>query len=306
MKRLPWVVKIVGGTVAALLLIELVIRGGGFIEFPLYQIDTEMGYILQPNQSGAFLKKNRWQVNERSMMARNYQPNHKTDVLLIGDSLVIGGNPLDQAERLGNQLELEAKGTVSVWPVGAASWSALNVKAFLELNSDVVEDAEVLIWVMNSGDFYGKSKWQDDIQQPLNQPWWALPYLFKKYLWVNRLVYYTPFVKKNVPAERWSWADQKKIWEEATAFIKALGVEKKIGIVWYPDQFELGSEITGYSSMRANAARIETECGAKVICLREEELWGLNCYRDSIHPNAEGNRVLAAILAREVLGVKKE
>ncbi len=37
---------------------EILVRSIGILDFPIYQVDFDIGYLLQPNQSGAFLNKN--------------------------------------------------------------------------------------------------------------------------------------------------------------------------------------------------------------------------------------------------------
>jgi hypothetical protein len=59
-------------TVLSLLLLVLVatevgIRLRGAVDFPIYLVDEQIRYQVQPNQSGAFLRKNTWVFNDRAM-----------------------------------------------------------------------------------------------------------------------------------------------------------------------------------------------------------------------------------------------
>lgn len=70
--------------VAAVLLLalaEFALRLAGVTDFPTYETDDTIGYIPAPAQSGAFLNKNRWQVNERSMGSGPWQPDGQRDLV---------------------------------------------------------------------------------------------------------------------------------------------------------------------------------------------------------------------------------
>src|SRR5262249_11242049 len=108
----------------ALLCVEIGARVSGIGDFPLYIQDAEIGFIAAPNQSGAFLRKNDWMFNEYSMASGAYLPSNEDNTLLIGDSIVQGGNPLAQREKLGPQLERLLG--YPVWPVGVGGWALLN------------------------------------------------------------------------------------------------------------------------------------------------------------------------------------
>jgi len=46
---------------------EIAVRLSGILDFPTYAVDSEIGYIVKPNQSGKFLNKNPWAFNDRSV-----------------------------------------------------------------------------------------------------------------------------------------------------------------------------------------------------------------------------------------------
>ncbi|MGU5731348.1 hypothetical protein ACV1DR_20970 [Aeromonas jandaei] len=127
--------KILTGVVLGLALIEIGIRISGIIDFPLYDADNHIGYIPKPNQSGSFLRTHDWQFNSLSMGATEFRPTDKdTDTLLIGDSIVLGGNPYKQGDRLGPQLQLIHGG--NVWPISAGSWALRNELVYLNLHPE--------------------------------------------------------------------------------------------------------------------------------------------------------------------------
>ena len=117
--------KILTGLFLSLALIEIAIRISGIIDFPLYDADNHIGYIPKPNQSGSFLRTHDWQFNSLSMGASEFKPSDTVvDTLLIGDSVVLGGNPYKQSDRLGPQLQKIRGG--NVWPISAGSWGLRN------------------------------------------------------------------------------------------------------------------------------------------------------------------------------------
>lgn len=181
MRRMAW--SWVVGAVAALLLgIETAVRLSGVIDFPLYVANSEIGYIPAPSQKGAFLGRNEWIFNEFSMGAGAFAPSAKAvDTLLIGDSIVLGGNPYRQQDKLGPVLS-ELSG-VSVWPISAGSWALRNELKYLKLNQRVTRNIDRFVFVLNAEDFAGASSWACERTHPRQRPWSAALYLFRKQVW---------------------------------------------------------------------------------------------------------------------------
>jgi hypothetical protein len=160
---------------------EVVVRQAGLIDVPLYDADNRIGYIPKPNQHGSFLNGNDWTFNELSMgTARPFQTTDGTDVLLVGDSIVMGGNRYRQTERLGPQLE-QATGA-AVWPIGAASWRLQNEFHYLADHPQVVAAVDRIVFVVNSNDFAGVSSWRTEMVHPRHPPVSALAHFLQKQL----------------------------------------------------------------------------------------------------------------------------
>jgi|SRR5450830_1296185 len=123
---------------------EIAVRALGAVDFPLYDADNTIGYIPKANQSGSFLNKNDWVFNDLHMgSGRQFAPSTKLDVLLVGDSIVLGGNPLRQSERLASQVE---GGTdLAVWPISAGSWSLHNELTYLRQHTQVVRAVDAIV-----------------------------------------------------------------------------------------------------------------------------------------------------------------
>ena len=84
---------------AALAIAEGSVRALGLVDLPLYDANAQIGYIPAANQQGSFLNKNDWQFNALHMGAPAFAPDPARDVLLVGDSLVYGGNTYRQPEQ---------------------------------------------------------------------------------------------------------------------------------------------------------------------------------------------------------------
>jgi hypothetical protein len=81
---------------------EVGLRYFGLLDFPLYENSQELATFRLPNQQGSYLRKYRWAFNELSMVLRipSDLSSTKRNILLIGDSIVMGLNSEDQAARL--------------------------------------------------------------------------------------------------------------------------------------------------------------------------------------------------------------
>jgi len=135
----------------ALLAAEGAARLGGVIDFPLFDVSyPDVGYVPRPSQSGAFMGKD-WVFNERSMgVAEPFHPSQAVDVALIGNSIVMGGNPFSQAQRVGPLVQSKLH-DYKVWPIAAGGWSLPNQLAYLHHNPDVLPSSDVVVWEYMTG-----------------------------------------------------------------------------------------------------------------------------------------------------------
>jgi hypothetical protein len=280
---------------------ELGTRATGIVDFPIYETDGEIGYILAPNQSGTFLNKNDWVINEKSMNAIAWAPQGVRDILVVGDSLVWGGNPLDQADRLGDQLG-DLLPDWSVWPIAAGSWSVGNQLEYFHRNPDVLEAADVIVWVFNSGDLNPSSMWAQETTHPRSHPTSAVVYAFDKYV-KPRL-----FKKSAVAVEPTALADpgnepfNKDIITHLSEFVadQTAAHGTKFLFIAYPGKDLLqngGGDQKNYDEFLQSLKDAVAGNGV-LIDLRELPDWTPDLYRDGIHPNAHGNAVFAAEIAR--------
>ena len=274
---------------SAIVLAEIAARAVGIIDFPLYDADNVIGYIPKANQQGRFLQKNEWQFNELHMGSGPFKPSAKNDLLLIGDSIVLGGNPVSQPDRLGQQLEKALSDKASVWPISAGSWSIRNELTYLRENPTVVTNVDQLVFVLNSGDLVDEaSSWRFEETHPRSYPVSALWYALNKYvIKQDRSQPYLP--EMLVPKGSWK--------EDLTAFLKTPGVAgKPITFVIYPDINEIATPAQPGGRLKSMQTSLSELGNFRYIHVDQDKRWEKSLYRDGIHPNTEGNKILASII----------
>ncbi|MQT98592.1 hypothetical protein [Pseudomonas helleri] len=274
--------------IAALASIELAVRASGLTDFPLYDANNQIGYIPKPSQSGSFLNKNSWEFNSLSMGAGPFIPTDGINTLLVGDSIVLGGNPYRQEDRLGPVLQRESKNTI--WPISAGSWSLRNELIYLKTHPEVLRKIDNFIFILNSDDFQQASSWSCEVTHPRSHPISSAFYVFTKY--VHNL---TPCngIKPELEVERGDWKQELK------DFISNKYVQgKPVTFFLYPKKTEAidaslsASDLEIYAPylMQKNNERIQ------VFSVSRDSLWSSDLYRDEIHPTVEGTKVLASII----------
>lgn len=236
------------------------------LNFPLYDADSEVGYWLRPNQSGHFLA-NDWAFDSDSLgVAEEFKPSGRFDVLLVGDSVVLGGNRLKQGDKLGPVIERMTGW--QVWPASAGSWAVQNELAFLRRKPHLVEGADAIVFVINSGDFDKPSAWASEYTHPRTPPVSYLLYALRRYLWPPQIGPSPMPVPQRPTAEDWlEFARGKPVIVLAYTSRKDAGTNCN----WIPPEF-----------LKAG----------KWYCYDANPL-GPRAFAHSIHPTEWGNRVLA-------------
>jgi hypothetical protein len=289
------------GVLAALVITELTVRASGLIDFPVYSVDNEIGYIPEPNQAGTFLHRNSWVFNDRNMgTAEHWNPSARTNVLLIGNSIVMGGNPYDQKDKLGPLLQSDIGQGVNVWPIAAGGWTNLNEIAYLDRNPDVASSSGFFIWEYMFGGLSYRSVWPGDYVFPKSKPLWASWYVLRRYL----LSYFLPPATE---APLISTANPTNLasFKAAVAKLRHSSASKGGGLIFlYPvrSQYLQAAKGEEWLPERAELFQIAAENGLQIIDIAIAPEWNETLYRnDGMHPSVQGNAVLAAILARAML-----
>lgn len=289
-KKLPLLTALIA---AALLCAEIGARVTGMVDFPLYEANATIGYIPAAKQVGAFLNKNDWQFNELHMGAAAFKSDAKANVLLVGDSLVLGGNSYKEVDRLGPRLQATISQGAKVWPISAGSWALRNELAWLRTNPDVVDKMSAVVFVVNSGDFAEASSWSCELTHPTHKPTFALGYLFEKYVYA-----YSPCDGRVPPALQVPPGDLP---HELTAFLA--GKADKVFFVWYADKSEQAdAALRSAHQAPQMATLLAAGANAKnMLSVADDPRWSATFYKDSIHPLPEGNEVLAKIIHEKLL-----
>ncbi len=267
---------------------ELAVLATGITDFPLYDANSEIGYIPRPSQAGSFLHKNSWEFNSLSMGASEFNPSDKVDTLLIGDSVVLGGNPYRQADRLGPTLQKESKNTV--WPISAGSWALRNELIYLRNHPEVMRDIDNFIFVLNSEDFGKASSWACETTHPRTYPVSAAYYAFQKYIYnIKKCNKTQPELKVNDG----NWQ------AELNEFFANPNVkDKPISFFLYPKKTEASLKDLAASALEIHTPNLmqNNSGNIRVFSVARDPRWSTTHYRDDIHPTIDGTKVLAAII----------
>lgn len=260
------VVLMSGGEVAARFL--------GLIDFPLYDANAEIGYIPSASQRGSFMNRNDWQINELHMSAGPFQPSSEGNVLLIGDSIVWGGNSYAANERLGAQWQSLAR--AKIWPVAAGSWGLQNEITYLNQHPDVVGKVDEIVFVSNSGDFDEPSSWVCEMTHPRKYPQLATLFLLEKFV-----------LKKDCPTEVAPALRVPK--QNPLEMLRSFGHAhpgKPLKFILYPDRAECESPALRQERLEKYKPLLIDAGATEVHSLGDWEGWTAcaSLYKDPIHP----------------------
>ena len=282
---------------AALALVEAVARLSGIADIPLYDVDREIGYIPKPNQSGAFLRRNDWVFNERSMGARSFAPDGRTNILLLGDSIVYGGDAYKQREKLGPRLEDDLQGDYAVWPVGAGHWGALNEITYLQRNADLLDRMNTLVWVLISVDFQRRVQSWSPLIHPQKPPLLASVFGLRRFILPRLHIIPDPAWVPVAQEQHVAIDAQLPLFDKYVASLRAAHPALRMLLVLYPNAYEFTHpEDVPAQTITRELRRIAGRLGIDFLRVAEDSRWQIANYRDPIHPTVEGNVALAALL----------
>jgi hypothetical protein len=289
-----------GSTALVFSLMEGAVRLSGITDFPVYSLDDTIAYLPTPNQSGSFLRTNSWEFNDRSMGVKApWTGTHHPNLLLIGNSIFMGGNPFAQEEKLGPLLQQELGPGAAVWPIAAGRWSTVNEIAYLRKNPDVIATADFFVWEYMSGGLNHLAPWQGELLFPTEKPLWATSYVARRYIAPRLLGYSLIEQQPNGPPTAENLA---AFMEVITKLCQSANGKARGVILLYPDarELSLARQRTEWLPDRDALAPLAKAGCVTVLDLAERPEWSETDYRDGVHPTAEGNRALAKILASAV------
>ena len=286
-----------------LLAAEAGLRAAGALDFPLYDVDEWIGYVVKPNQAGTFWHRHAWAFNDRSMAtAATWNPAHGPNVLLIGNSIVMGGNPYDQSQRVGTLLQRQLAGRAAVWPIATGGWTNVNEAVYLERHPDVSAASDVFVWEVMAGGFSQLSTWRGEYTFPREKPPSATWYLVRRYL-LPRLI---PLATNELPPTGEPRLENVRRFESMVARLSRSADRGAPGILLiYPTQRDLLAARRGelWLPELGEVQRVAAAYGLRILDLSASPRWRPEYYRDGVHPTVEGNAVLAQLLAEQLLSL---
>ena len=269
---------------------EALVQLSGIVDIPVYRADNTIGYIPAPGQSGNFLNLRKWQFNEHSMGAGAFAPDSRRfNVLLLGDSVVLGGNPLAQGERLGPCLE--SLTGWQVWPVSAGSWGLQNQMAYIRSHPEILKVVDAVAIVLNSRDFGGPSSWASSLTHPLKRPFPGLLHVARKYV----------FSLGSPPGVRAELQVMSRDWRTDLHDF-SVPYRKPVFIFLFSrlDEFEDPKKMHRQLDSMVPDLQKHSGGNAKKVRVAASPLWEKSFYRDAVHPSSKGNAALARVLVNSM------
>ncbi len=256
------------------------------VDFPLYARAPGVEYFPAPNQSGIFLWRTHWYVNDKGFDNRETFEDTPQSCMLVGDSVVYGGNPVDYEDRIG-QIAESVSGH-RIWVAAAGGWNLLNELAFLDLRHQELATTQHLVFILNNGDFGGPGAWGGEYVFPTERPALATPYLMERYLLPHMLSELPPIVDAIDPG-------MQQIWQHEMDGMLA-SYRHPVTILLYADQNDfLNPEM--WARATEPIRRYAQRHADRITLIDIPPLWSLDLYRDAVHPNVHGNRIIARLVA---------
>lgn len=276
---------LLAASVLSIVAAETLPRALGMVDFPIYEVNDRIGYIPAPSQSGSFLNKSEWHLNSLSMASQEeFAPSEDIDdVLVIGDSIVWGGNGYLWEDRLAEQMKTMT--AAQIWSVSAGSWAIVNELNYLEDHPEVVQGVDRLVFIVNEGDFGAPSSWRSPYTHPREKPISAFFYLLNKYVLKPDTA--------STPASLFVVAEDPI--EKLQSFLTSC--ECSVDFWVYPTRAEVNAEATKLSTRDMTTALRSVLPENRIHEVIGLDGWSDAIYKDSIHPTSEGFKTLAVAMS---------
>lgn len=279
---------------------EIFLRYAGFASYPVYDVDAQIKYIPAANQHGSFLNRSAWYFNNRHMgNIADWNPSKHPNILLVGNSIVLGGNPFNHPDKIGPLLEKDLGGRYTVWSAAAGGWSNVNELTYLDRNADVVGNADEVIIEYMAGGLSAPSEWPGYTVFPDQKPWSVTLYTFRKYV-LPRLLHASSSSTSDFGALPPTGQFDETQLQRFKARVAGVAKEHKLTIFLYPTAADLRNRSKWLEATAPILELCKTTL-AKCLDIAQEPPWTEKAYgSDGIHPTLEGNKILASILAKAV------
>ncbi|VFU07019.1 hypothetical protein [Methylocella tundrae] len=293
--------KFIYSTAIAILVfaaIEGLLRLLGFGSFPIYDVDSQSEYIPSSNQKGVFLNKNNWFFNDRHLgNAENWNPGKRPNVLLVGNSILLGGLPYNQPDKVAPRLEKALGTSFTVWSAAAGGWTNVNEMDFFDHNEDLIKHSSFIVIEYMEGGLSQAAPWPGYALTPNTKPLLLSVYSAQKYI-LPYLIGLRP-VNEFGPLPVRGAVDPMQF-QRFTNFVLNATKTSSVLIFFYPTKQALADK----ESWARAIEPINAICkvfSLNCIDFAKERKWSPDLYRrDMVHPTQEGNKVIAEILASAI------
>ena len=303
-KRYTFVVFAFGAIVIAETLARTAL---GLGDPPLSATHPTIEYLYRPNQDVMRFGK-RFIVNEYGMRSEFF-PRRKAEgelrIMVFGDSVLNGGNLTDHEELattlLARRLKTELGRSVSIGNISAGSWGPGNWLAYAQEYGFFEADAVAL--VISSHDAADNPTFAplDPDTHPQEKPVLALVEGMTRYL--PRYLPQRGGEAKHAPSQEFAAATRRGLADLGAFLALARAHARRVLVLQHPERKEI--ESGRFEPAHAAIQKVVAEHGVPVIQLapalasamqRGEQPW-----RDSIHPNEVGQRIMASVLRQALI-----
>jgi hypothetical protein len=270
-----------------LVLVELVGRYYGLTNYPLYNASNDFEYLLKPNQN-VTIYRNRFITNDYSMRSDPINPKDTLVVLLLGDSVINGGNSIDQDSLASTMLEKELLykygKKVRVLNISDKTWSPDNNVAYLKKFG--LFHADMLLLVANSGDAFDPMTFRPIVGVASTHP--AENQLFA---WQNIVAKAWPILENKIFKKQ---EPENKI-EKNEKFVKGFtdldSIARKLQIPFYVYLHRTQPELLK-NKLDPGGLEIMNFCKEKQVPFTGNQ-FNKSYFIDEIHLNNRGQKALA-------------
>ncbi len=290
----------------AIILAEALARTAlGLGDPPLSATHPTIEYLYRPNQDVMRFGK-RFIVNEYGMRGESF-PRHKAEgelrIMVFGDSVLNGGNLTDHEELattlLARRLKTDLGRNVTIGNISAGSWGPGNWLAYAQEYGFFEADAVVL--VISSHDAADNPTFAplDPDMHPQGKPVLALAEGMTRYLPRYLPKFRGGAAARHEPSREEIAAATRRGLEDLGAFLAlARAHARRVLVLQHPERKEI--ESGRFEPGHAAIQKVAAEYGVPVIqlapALASAMQGGEQPWRDNIHPNEVGQRILASVL----------
>ena len=295
---------------AGLVAAELVARYGyGLGDPPLYEVDPQIEYLHKPSSSyqrfGNRVAFNSWSMRSDEFAQRKDDPD-EFRVMVIGDSVINGGAWTDQSdtvtEVLRRNLVKRLNRPVVVGNISAGSWGPPNQLAYVEKFGFF--DADAVIIVLGSEDF-GDAPTFDELgsEKPTRKPVFALQEVVTRYV---PLFFNWMMGSAGPPPSHQPSTEEVDTASHALRQMIDLAQQQRIPLAvgLYRERSEItgGGVKPGYEAFKLlleNRQVPVIEFAPAVVKAIDRNT---EPYRDWVHPNELGQKLMAEDIERWLMG----